>query len=280
VSNVETSSEIKFTQEELDYLRSISICVATPAYGEQVSVYYTRSLTRLFAIGAAYDIPILYATMGNESLVTRARNRLVDSFLETTSTHLLFIDSDISFDPMDVFRLALHKKELVAGPYPAKGLAFEKAVNLSDPAAIRKAVINYVVNFVYDKEDSAEDSSGKINVKLVDNLIEVSATGTGFMLIHRDVFTKFVHEYGDEISYRSDSIDVAEDGSLVKDSKLIHAFFDTSIDIESNRYLSEDYTFCNRWRSIGGKVWIDPRVALNHHGAFTFRGHSLIKEQQ
>ena len=44
----------------------------------------------------------------NESLITRARNYLVDEFLRAEEfTHLMFIDSDINFNPKDVLSLAV-----------------------------------------------------------------------------------------------------------------------------------------------------------------------------
>ena len=53
----------------------------------------------------------------------------------------------------------------------------------------------------------------------------------------------------------------------------MYALFDTMIDPESRRYLSEDYTFCRLWQKMGGEVWLDPRTALNHVGHYTFRGN-------
>ena len=53
----------------------------------------------------------------------------------------------------------------------------------------------------------------------------------------------------------------------------MYALFDCIIDPESKRYLSEDYTFCRRWQQIDGAIWLDPRVALNHVGHYTFRGN-------
>lgn len=268
--------EVKFTDEELEYLRSIRIYIATPAYGEQVSVYYARSLARVFAIASAQQIPVTYSAIGNESLVTRARNEMVGSFMESDSTHLMFIDADISFDPMDVFTLALHKRDLVAAAYPTKGLAFERGLNISDEAELRKAVINYVINFNPEQTKKAKKSNGMLDVKLYDGLLEVYDAGTGFMMISRGVFERMIEAYGEDISYLADSTTIDNDGRLIRSQCTRHAFFDTSIDVNTNRYLSEDYTFCRRWQNINGTVWIDPQIILNHHGTFTYRGYPLV----
>jgi hypothetical protein len=265
-----------FSDADLAYLRSINIYIATPAYGEQVSVYYARSLARVFAIASGNGIPVTYSAIGNESLITRARNEMAGAFLETPCTHLLFIDADISFDPMDVFTLALHKRDLVAAAYPTKGLAFDRGVNISDEAELRKAVINYVINFTPEQANKAKKNKGVIDVKLYDGLLEVYDAGTGFMMISRHVLEKMMESYGEDIAYKADSTTIDNDGKLVRTECTRHAFFDTSIDTKTDRYLSEDYTFCRRWQHLDGKVWVDPNIVLNHHGTFTYRGYPLI----
>ncbi len=272
--------EVQFSEEDLKYLRSISIYIATPAYGEQVSVYYARSLARVFAIAATHQLPVTYSAIGNESLITRARNSMAAAFLESDSTHLLFIDSDISFDPMDVFTLALHRRDLVAAAYPTKGLAFDRGLNIPDEAELRKAVINYVINFTPEQTKKAKKNRGKIDVKLYDGLLEVYDAGTGFMMISRQVLEKMIEGYGEDIAYKSDSSTVDNEGRISRKEGLHHAFFDTSIDVNTDRYLSEDYTFCRRWQNIGGQVWIDPTIILNHHGSFAYRGYPLVGDDK
>ena len=45
-------------------------------------------------------------------------------------------------------------------------------------------------------------------------------------------------------------------------------YFDTAV--RENRYYSEDWTFCENWRDIGGKIWVDKRVLLKHTGSYVF----------
>jgi len=64
-----------------------------------------------------------------ESLVSRARNAAVAHFLEDKeNTHILFIDSDIIFEPEDVFKLLQSNKEVVAGIYPKKYIVLYKYI--------------------------------------------------------------------------------------------------------------------------------------------------------
>jgi hypothetical protein len=48
----------------------------------------------------------------------------------------------------------------------------------------------------------------------------------------------------------------------------LRTYYDTAV--RENRYYSEDWTFCENWRDIGGKVWVDKRVLLRHTGTYVF----------
>jgi len=103
--------------------------------------------------------------------------------------------------------------------------------------------------------------------------IEVLEIGTGFMLVNREVFAKFQEAYP-QLRYKPDHVGQANfDGS-----RYIHAYFDTVIDSKENggfgsdRYLSEDYMFCQWWRRIGGQVWLCPWMRTHHIGTYAFTG--------
>jgi hypothetical protein len=98
--------------------------------------------------------------------------------------------------------------------------------------------------------------------------------GTGFMMIKREVFEKWEKQYP-EYKYKPDHVGQANfDGS-----RYIHAYFDTIIDRgpnapgESERYLSEDYFFCQMWRKMGGKVYLCPWMQTSHIGTYAFTGN-------
>ena len=120
--------EVKISTEEL---RKRKIMVATPMYGGQCAGIYTKSCTDLVKVCANHGVQVDFFYLFNESLITRARNYLVDEFMRSEHTHLMFIDSDIGFDPMDVLALAAladesEDREIVCGPYPKKAISWEK----------------------------------------------------------------------------------------------------------------------------------------------------------
>ena len=105
--------------------------------------------------------------------------------------------------------------------------------------------------------------------------LEVMEIGTGFMLVQRQVFDKMREAYP-YIKYKPDHVGQKHfDGS-----RYIHAYFDTVIDDKdsitgggSERYLSEDYMFCQMWRKIGGKVHLCPWMKTQHIGTYPFSGN-------
>lgn len=90
---------------DLDVLKSKKLMVATPMYGGQCTARYMSSCVSLYTELLKFGIPFEKYALENESLITRARNYCVDAFLKTDCTHLMFIDSDIEFNPMDVLML-------------------------------------------------------------------------------------------------------------------------------------------------------------------------------
>jgi hypothetical protein len=173
-------------------------------------------------------------TMTNESLISRARNTLTAKFLHTKeSTHLMFIDADIGWEPWHLLVMLNAQKDVIGGLYPMKSLP-----------------IKWCVNGIPDAEQN--DPSG---------LIEVTKTGTGFLLIKRDVFDKLnAHP-----AVKSFTNDIGLDPAL---NIYMKTYFDTAV--RENRYYSEDWTFCENWRDIGGQVWVDKRVLLKHTGTYVF----------
>lgn len=249
-------------------LQKKKLFVATPMYGGQCAGMYARSIADLSALCTKYNIPLQIYYLFNESLITRARNYCVDEFLRSDATHLMFIDSDIGFNPQDVIALlALQSDEspydVIGGPYPKKCISWEKikiavdkGVADEDPNVLEKYVGDYVFN---PKSTQREIPIGEP--------VEVMELGTGFMMIRRSTFDKYKTAYP-ALSYKPDHIRTAAfDGS-----REIHAYFDCIIDPVSKRYLSEDYMFCYNTEKAGMKVWLCPWMSMNHVGSYIFGG--------
>lgn len=255
----------------IDELRTKKLFVATPMYGGQCAGMYCKSIADLSALCAKYGIPLQLYYLFNESLITRARNYCVDEFIRSEATHLMFIDSDIGFNPQDVIAmLALMKDDspydVLGGPYPKKCISWEKikqavdkGIADDDPNTLEKYVGDYVFN----------PKSGQKEIQLGEP-VEVLELGTGFMMIRRKVFDQYKEAYPEQ-SYKPDHVRTEHfDGT-----REIHAYFDCIIDPESKRYLSEDYNFCYHVTKMGGRNFLCPWMKLSHVGTYIFGG-SLV----
>ena len=255
----------------LGLLRQKHIFIATPCYGGQIGEPYFRSMMRLAILCNKYDIQYTISTLANESLVTRGRNTLVSFFMENPkATHLFFIDADIEFNPEDILRMVAYDKPIVCGAYPKKAINWGSIINAArnpdldeNPNTIEGHSSNYVVNFDFLTDDKGNRTP---QVFIQDNLVKLKDAGTGFMCIKKEVIQQMFDAHP-EFKYVND-INVDQKFEL-----FMYALFDTMIDPESRRYLSEDYMFCRTWQNMGGDVWLDPRTALNHVGHYTFRGN-------
>jgi len=222
-------------QVNLDYLKTTRVHMCMPCYGGQLTESTFMSYIKWANTARQLGLDWTVETMTNESLISRARNTLTAKFLHTKeSTHLMFIDADIGWEPWHLLVMLDAQKDVIGGLYPMKSLP-----------------IKWCVNGIPGQPEPAPDQ----------NLIEVSKTGTGFMLIKRDVFEKLDAHPATKPFKNDIGLDPALDPYM-------KTYFDTAV--REGRYYSEDWTFCENWRDIGGQVWVDKRVLLRHTGTYTF----------
>lgn len=286
-------------------LQKRKIFLATPMYGGQCAGMYTRSVADLTALCTRHGIALQMHYLFNESLITRARNYCCDEFMRSDATHLMFIDSDIGFNPNDVISLlalSIHEPEkydVIAGPYPKKCIAWEKIKLAVEKGAADKDP-NNLEKFVGDYVFNPKVGSGNIPIGEPARVMEA---GTGFMMISRRCLERY-REAFPTLSYKPDHVRTAHfDGT-----REITAFFDCVIDrgynyqdlhnllqkaassddltdikataqsllelekTASKRYLSEDYKFCYDVDKLGGGVWLCPWIELQHVGSYVFGG--------
>ena len=257
-------------QVSLDELKKNKLFIATPMYGGMACGLYVKSCLDLQMTMMQYGVETKFSFLFNESLITRARNYLVDEFLRSDYTHMLFIDSDIHYSPKDIVALMALDKDVIGGPYPKKSINWSNIAETArkhpnlEPRELENLVGEYVFNVVKGTEKFT-----------VTEPLQVMEIGTGHMMIKRHVFEKMKEAYP-SIKYKPDHVGQANfDGS-----RYIHAYFDTVIDTKesivgggSDRYLSEDYMFCQMWRKIGGEIYLCPWMRTQHIGSYAFTGN-------
>ena len=297
--------EIKVPIEEL---RKRKIFLATPMYGGNATGIFSRSVADLASVCTHYGIGLQLYFLFNESLITRARNYCCDEFMRSESTHLMFIDADIGFNPNDVIALlALASDDspydVIAGPYPKKSISWEKikvAVDKGfaeeDPNNLEKYVGDYVFN----------PKAGVQNIQ-INETVEVLEAGTGFMMIRKATMAKFrdafpeyqfkpdhvrteafdgsrkitmffqaeIDRTNGEKIYKKALNEIIAEGNINDPTKIIEIINNAMAagNIErSLRYLSEDYWFCQKIQELNMKTWFCPWMKLNHVGTYVFGG--------
>jgi len=203
--------------------------IATPAYDGKVDVDFASSMLSTGFLAAVNRVVVSASMMGNGAFIDLARNIFVKQFLEeeTDATHLMFVDSDLGFDPKDLVGLVRSDKPICAGVYPRRGSPIDFPVlwSTSDDGGI-----------IVEDED----------------WLMCDRVPTGFLCIRRDVLTEMA---ADAVQLHLHD----QDGPVPQ-------LFYTKID-EEGRFIGEDYCFCDDYTKRYGKkipVWMN--MDFNHGG--------------
>ena len=227
------------------------IVVATPAYGGNLSVNYANSLLRSSALFQSNGLKLNVMFLSNHSLITMGRNKIVAEIFKNDKydwDSVVWIDSDISWEPEDLLKLSLHDEDVVAGTY-------RKKIHHS---------CHFTLKMIRGNEEPDERG-----------LIEVEAVGTGFLRVSRKAMQDLLDN--EKVFYTEDNTATPNSEPLI-----IKNLFETGV--RDGQMLSEDFFFCAKLRDRGYKIMLDTNIDLGHDGNFTFRGsmsHFLnhIKEQ-
>jgi len=237
------------------------IRVGTPCYGGNITTDYMTSIINLMQYAASRDFAIHVDLLAADSLITRARNTLLSRFLaDKNATHFMFIDADIGFAPELVQRMLTFDEDIVAGMYPLKTLRWDAPPRIRDREAPNTATLQYVGKFCEGEEFERRGSfaAGRY-------------CGTGFMLMKRRAIERMVEAYPDS-AYES-----AHLHSPTGSGQPSYALFECMIDPVTRTYLSEDFAFCQRWRDLGGKIWLDAEGSLSHTGPHHYVGRPELR---
>ena len=253
--------------------KDFRIYLGMPMYGGMLCEATLHGLLEVQQWSMAKDVGLRFQSMGNESLITRARNTIVSMMMDDkdfVATHLLFIDADIGFSWRNIERLLCADKDVVCGVYPRKHLHLEKASKWIKqnpeitPDDLEAKNLGFNLNF--DDPNNLRGESG---------FYRVNEAATGMMLVKRDVFRTMFKKFP-ERKYESDQIvngqyfksDNCYDLFAVGPYKTQHVDGSPMI-----RYLSEDYYFSRLWQECGGEIWADLAMPLTHFGNRAFKGH-------
>lgn len=217
-------------EEKRVSLEGRSIFIGIPTYDGKLSIKLAYTLAALMPVALKHGITVKLGHVSGCSIITMARNMLVEQFLKSDCTELLFIDADVIPQPEDILRLVAQSgdKDVTAGMYPRR-------------AKDRKFFLDFYLN---DEGDLEFEGA----------LMRANRVGTGFMLIQRHVIEKIAEQ---------SEMYLGQDGV----GQVANVF---EFSMRDGKFVGEDYTFCDKAIASGFKVWVDVEICLPHVGVEEF----------
>lgn len=217
----------------------MSIMIGLPCGGGVVSEKTTLGLFNLGKALVRNNIDHGLLTLANSSLITQARSKIANFFVNNTEhEYLFFLDSDIGFEPQDVIKLLSHQMPIVSGAYPMKIIPERYCIDVSQP----------------------EQRQG--------DLLKINGNGMGFVLIHRQVFLDIAKQYPGLKYVPSDYHSDTPHTPAEMDNSY-HYFAEHK---SQNGFMSEDKSFFHRASQVGYDIWLDTSIRLNHTGYHIYQG--------
>ncbi len=217
------------------------VFLAIPSYGGHIEIAGMRSLIfdMQCLINAGWEVQI-FEELGHADIYS-LRAQMAMHFLDSDATDMIMIDNDLSWEAGSLVRLLAHEVDVVGGAYPKR----------RDP-----------ITFMFRSEEY--DRDGVLRGHADSGMISVDGLPGGFMRITR----RAIEALHDKHREQFEVVD-----PHVPQGKTVRIFDPYYYDAPDGRHvLSEDYAFCQRWRDMGGLVWMDTKIAMAHHGGKAYTG--------
>ena len=211
---------------------STRLLIGTPAYRSQVDLDYLHSIIGLFRENVRFSL----LTIGNESLITRARNTVASAFYHAPEfTHLFFLDADVGIDAAAVQRLLSHGLDVIGAPVPLKTMRENG-----------ERIFNYT-------KVLGNDGNG---------LLRVEHLGTAALLLSRKAVTSLV----EAAKAKGDVYTLGREEK--REGPPQYDIF--QVGVRAGDYLSEDFWACQTLRELGYDIHVDSTLRVRHSGPHRF----------
>lgn len=230
-------SEEKMT--ETPNLSHIRLLISTPCDGNNLDMFYVSSLSQTIGMIRELGGWVNWHTSPGCADLPLARAKLLGKFYRSDATHMLLVDADMGWEANSVLRLLLADREYIGAAGPKKGYPIIFAAN-----------------------NASED--GEIwptEVEVDTGIIQCTEVGAAFMLMNKSCASKMVEAYKDTLGWDS--------GENITEYAVYDPMVFTTPKGKRMRW-SEDFSFCKRWRALGGKIYLCPEIELKHTGSHTW----------
>lgn len=211
-----------------------NILIGTPAYNGNIHTEYLHAALAFKTAGINFAIQ----TISNESLITRARNTLINSFWEKEEfTHLLFLDADVFLDVNGLRNMIYYNKDVIGAPVALKG----------------------------KNKDGGTIWNTDIFLDVEPGLQSVTFLGTAVFMLSRHAVSKLIEDAEKNNNFYSTQSQFISKEEC--DPKRYDIF---QVGVVDNRYLSEDYWVCHKLRQLGFEILVDTSIITRHSGVVAF----------
>jgi hypothetical protein len=209
---------------------AINLLIGTPAYGGMVHSDFASALLRY----QQTQISFALMTIGNESLITRARNTILSEFHERTEfTHLLFLDADVLLPAPGLRRMLNSGRDVIGAAVALKARNAEGARIFNVGKLFGESGQHYLVERI----------------------------GTAALLLSRAAVDALVNEARTAGRVYSRGVQVR---GLELQATVQYDVFRTGV--VDDEYLSEDFWICRQLRLLGFPIHLDPTIVTRHSG--------------
>jgi hypothetical protein len=254
----------------------VTLYILTPCFASLCYVNYVNSLLSTIKLFKQLNIQLNIEFCKNDSLVPRARNNLIArGMTNKEATHFLFIDNDITWNPIDIIKLIMSDKDLIGGIYPLKKYEWGQLVKDQSyiPALLKRKNVSHFAKVISDSE-MVQQNLLKYNInhlnqtiEVTNNLTTVKHVATGFMMLKRNMVTTMMNafpssKYVDDVNFLTP-----------EENDMAYALF--NCEVVDGHYYSEDWVFCDKWSKLGGDIYVDVSINLTHTGIEDYQGSYL-----
>src|ERR1700721_1686822 len=211
------------------------VIFATPSLSHSVSLDFKRAWARTIWLLKDNGIPHGYIDRGGDCFVAKARNKLVQQFLDGDGTDFFSLDDDIGWEPEKVVEFCLRPEPILEGIYPKKSDSLDWPVGLESDVETGELITDQ-------------------------GLFRAGFASAGFMRIKREVLESLA---ANAARFK----DIEMDGE-VADYPLI---FNAGLNADG-WWCGEDVAFCRYARAMGFETWVDPNIEFKHRGGKTWSG--------
>jgi hypothetical protein len=251
------------------------ICILIPCYTGSCRHEFVDSLIKTSDLCKMNRIRCKYIFVSDDTLNHRCKNNLLAKAMAIDGiSHFLFIDSDVIWQPYDVFKLLLSDKYIVGGAVPRKEIMWNNIIKHPNCINVfnNKNKTQYSNElFFQHKLVSYNTKHASESISIHKNLTRVEHISTGFLMIKRAAIEKMICAFPN--TKYDDNLNVLNEN----ENKNAHSLFDTYT--EKNDVLTEDWVFCRRWQNMGGSIWLNVAIDLSTTGQYIYNGsyyNSLI----